>query len=237
MLLLASTVGFATADDAKPAPAAVKEPKYDPTSRYESLTLRGWPLLVNKRLFNDKPELWAKTREVLDQQLFLVERVVPEKSLVKLKTVRLWIEDVEPHHPCMCYHPGKGWLLEHDMNPEKEHGVEVSNAATFLRWTIAQPFMVLHELAHAFHHQFLPEGFENPDVLTTFKAARERKDYDKVLRIGGTREKAYAMSNQQEYFAECSEAFFGTNDFYPYVRSELREHDAAMEALLKRLWE
>ena len=27
------------------------------------------------------------------------------------------------------------------------------------------------------------------------------------------------------YYAETSEAFFGTNDFYPYVRSELRRHD------------
>ena len=25
-----------------------------------------------------------------------------------------------------------------------------------------------------------------------------------------------------EYFAEASEAFFGTNDFYPFVRAELR---------------
>ena len=35
--------------------------------------------------------------------------------------------------------------------------------------------------------------------------------------------------------AECSEAFFGTNDFYPFVRSELKQHDEKMYELLKKL--
>jgi hypothetical protein len=39
-----------------------------------------------------------------------------------------------------------------------------------------------------------------------------------------------------EYFAEATEAFFGTNDFYPFVHSELRRHDEAMFRLLERLW-
>jgi hypothetical protein len=39
-----------------------------------------------------------------------------------------------------------------------------------------------------------------------------------------------------EYFAEATEAYFGTNDFYPYVRSELAAHDPAMFALLGKLW-
>jgi hypothetical protein len=39
-----------------------------------------------------------------------------------------------------------------------------------------------------------------------------------------------------EYFAEASEAYFGTNDFYPFVRTELQRHDPEMYELLKRLW-
>ena len=39
-----------------------------------------------------------------------------------------------------------------------------------------------------------------------------------------------------EYFAEASEAYFGTNDFYPYVRSELAEHDPALFELLGKFW-
>jgi len=40
-----------------------------------------------------------------------------------------------------------------------------------------------------------------------------------------------------EYFAESTEAYFGTNDFYPYVRSELKEHDPNMFNLLGTIWE
>ena len=39
-----------------------------------------------------------------------------------------------------------------------------------------------------------------------------------------------------EYFAEASEAYFGTNDFYPFVRQELEQHDPEMFLLLKKLW-
>jgi len=39
-----------------------------------------------------------------------------------------------------------------------------------------------------------------------------------------------------EYFAESTEAFFGTNDFYPFVRPELREFDPEMFNLLTKLW-
>jgi len=48
--------------------------------------------------------------------------------------------------------------------------------------------------------------------------------------------RAYAMTNPQEYFAECSEAFFSTNDFFPFTRDELARHDPGMFELLKRLW-
>ena len=57
-----------------------------------------------------------------------------------------------------------------------------------------------------------------------------------MLRINGKKVKAYAMENAKEYFAESSEAFFGTNDFYPFVRAELREADPRMYELLQQLW-
>jgi Mlc titration factor MtfA (ptsG expression regulator) len=60
--------------------------------------------------------------------------------------------------------------------------------------------------------------------------------YDSVLRIGGEDDRAYAATDPTEYFAEASEAFFGTNDFYPFVRAELRRHDPGMYALLEKLW-
>ena len=44
------------------------------------------------------------------------------------------------------------------------------------------------------------------------------------------------MTSPQEYFAESTEAFFGTNDFYPFVRPELKEFDPQMYEVVKKAW-
>jgi len=49
-------------------------------------------------------------------------------------------------------------------------------------------------------------------------------------------ERAYAMTNPMEYFAESTEAFFSHNDFFPFDRAELKQHDPGMEHLLIGLW-
>ena len=48
--------------------------------------------------------------------------------------------------------------------------------------------------------------------------------------------KHYAMTDHKEYFAEGTEAFFYRNDFHPFVRAELKEHDPALHALLAGIW-
>ena len=134
----------------------------------------------------------------------------------------------------MCYHVSAEWLKTNGYNPEKAGGVELANAENFLKWTRHQPSMVLHEMAHAYHHRVL--GPDNPELEAALKNAKEKKLYDRVLRYGGTKGRAYAMNNATEYFAESTEAYFGTNDFYPFVRPELEEHDPAMARLVKKLW-
>ena len=209
---------------------------FEPTDRYEVRQVEGWSVLVNKGLLADRPELADRTLTLLKDQLYQITRIVPAESVEALKKVRIWVEEDEPHHACMAYHPDAGWLREHGMNPEKARCVELANARNFLTWTEDQPWMVLHELAHAYHDQALEGGFENAEVRAAYDKAMAAKLYDSVLQIRGKDEKAYATTNPMEYFAEASEAFLGTNDFYPFVRAELRRHDPEMYSLLKKLW-
>lgn len=209
---------------------------YEPTDAYVSTTTQGWRVLVNKGFRQREPQLCEETLLLLQEQLYLIVRNVPASALAKLRQIKIWVEEAEPHHPCMCYHPDPGWLREHDMNPDKARSVELANAKNFLSWVHDQPWMVFHELAHGYHHQFLTDGFENAEVRAAFERARGAKIYDSVLHIRGARQRHYALTNPQEYFAESSEAYFGTNDFYPFVRSELKEIDAEGFNVLKRAW-
>ncbi|NNM31053.1 MAG: metallopeptidase, partial [Akkermansiaceae bacterium] len=40
----------------------------------------------------------------------------------------------------------------------------------------------------------------------------------------------------KEYFAEGTEAWFYRNDFYPFVRAELKEHDPLLYKELREIW-
>jgi len=222
---------------AKPrAPEAAKPfNRYEPTTQYDVRQIEGWRVLVNKGFVEQKPSLCSDTLTLLRFQLYQITRKVPAEGLARLRKITIWVEEAEPHHPCMAYHPNPGWLREHGMNPDKAKCVEVANARNFLAWTLDQPWMVLHELAHGYHDQFLG-GYDNPEILAAFQRAKQAKLYDRVLRVNGTLDRAYAATNPMEYFAETTESFFGTNDFYPFVRSELKQHDPPMHQLLEKLW-
>jgi hypothetical protein len=217
--------------------AAEEKPKrtYDPTERYEVRRMEGWKLLVNKDLLaEDRRELRETTLRILGDQLFQITRVVPEAALAKLREIPIWVELKEGHHPCMCYHPDAKWLREHGMNPDKARCVELADAGNFNAWTRQQPWMVLHELAHGYHHRVL--DFDNAEIQACFEAAVRAKLYDSVLNGRGRKVRHYALNNAKEYFAEMTEAYFGTNDFYPFVRAELQNVDPRMHDLLEKVW-
>ena len=197
--------------------------------------VRGWTVYVNHRLLEDQKELGVRTLELLGVKLYDITRMVPGAAVEKLRCVPIWVEFAHPRHPCMCYHPSRKWLSENAFNPEKAGSVEIANAAAFLEWTHEQPSMVLHELAHGYHHRFLG-GYENPEIAAMYEKAMDRGAYESVLHWDAKRVRAYAANNPQEYFAELTEAWFGANDFYPFVRAEVVQHDPEAARLLEKLW-
>ena len=40
----------------------------------------------------------------------------------------------------------------------------------------------------------------------------------------------------KKFFAEMTESYVGVNDFYPFVRAELQEHDPKTYALMEKIW-
>jgi hypothetical protein len=217
-------------------PGAIRKPNA-PTSAYAIRTMRGWTVRVHRDLLGARSRGAAdgiKAVELLDAHLLQIAHRLPAPAVAELRKVVIWLGVNHGHAPCAEYHPSREFLVEHGYNPAKARCVEIGCAQKFVEWSRIQPSIVLHELAHAYHDQVL--GFDNPEVEAAYAAARASGAYEAVLHADGRKQRHYAMTDAKEYFAELTEAMFGVNDFYPFVRAELAEHDPRGYALLRRLW-
>jgi hypothetical protein len=213
--------------------AAAQINSFDPESAYAPHEIEGWRVLVNQKLLAET-NLCERIMKVLSAQLYQITRVVPAPALAKIRQIPIWVELDDPLFPGMCYHESRDWLESHGVNPAKTDAVELANAKHFLNWSLEQPCMALHELSHGYHHQFLGDDYAG--IRRCYEHARAAGLYESVLRANGHHEHHYGMNNAKEYFAESTEAFFGTNDFYPFVRAELKEYDPKMYALQCEVW-
>ncbi len=198
--------------------------------------VEGWTVQVDPQLLNKHKGEGDRAIKALANHLQRITYIVPEDRLAKLKELPIWLEHKNPELTSMQYHPDRGWLLAHKHDPRLVKHVHIPQARhLFEAHTWAKhPYVILHELAHAYHDQVL--SFDNPRVIEVFDAAKEQGIYEEVLLYTGKKVKHYGLTNHKEYFAESTEAYYGVNDFYPFVRAELNEHDPKMFALLQQIW-
>ncbi|MBE3070238.1 MAG: hypothetical protein IMZ66_08370 [Planctomycetes bacterium] len=235
--ILAAVLAVAAQAGEAPSPpsAPSAKPAYEPTSHYRLQDIEGWPVYVHQRLVEgDRKAIGDETLKLLRSKLLDANRRFPKEALGDLHKVKIWLEADSKDVVAACYHPSRGWLEEHGFNPEKAKSIEIGRPENFLAWEDHQPAMMIHELAHAYHHQVL--GYDQPDIKAAFQRAVEGKSYESVLRFDGRPGRHYALNNDQEYFAETTEAYFATNDFYPFVRAELEQHDPEMVKVLRKVW-
>lgn len=215
----------------------------NPTAaRFQTNSVEGWRVLVNERLPAEDKAATEKALGLLRVQLQEIVRVVPAPAVAKLREVTLWFSpEYAGVKPRAEYHPDAGWLRDNGRDPAMAKGVEFTDVKNFEAETKRMPNFTLHELAHGYHERVLTRGFGNAEVKAAYERAKASKSYDKVERWFGngrpnTKEKAYAMTSPMEYFAETTEALFSRNDFFPFTRAELKQHDPEMAKLLVKLW-
>jgi hypothetical protein len=214
-------------------PAFSQERTFEATSRYKKESIQGFAILINPEVLAHEKEA-AEMRKELHSQLSAIVRVVPDGPMSALRNVWIWVE-WEKKNGAAEFHPSAEWLKQNGYNPQKAGHVELSNVRNFVAWSRdAQPWMLLHEFAHAYHHLVL--GDHHAGIEAAYKHAAEHKLYDSVAYRDGRRQKAYALTNAKEYYAELSEAYFGKNDFYPFTQEELRKHDPIGFQLMLKTW-
>lgn len=207
-----------------------------PEGDYESRTVEGWTVHVGRPLLNEQAALGRDALRLLEVKLYDITRVVPAKACAELRKVPIYLcmQEGTKGAGGAEYHPSAEWLKKNGYNPDKAKAVEIGDAARFLKFSIPQPSVLLHELSHAYHDRVL--GFEHPGIQAAYAAAVEGKKYESVLHINGSKKRHYALTDHKEYFAESCEAWFGTNDFYPFVRAELQEVDPQICEVLAEVW-
>lgn len=206
---------------------------YDPVEQQ----IEGWTVAVDPLLLSqENAEAGRKALAALENHLQRVKYIVSRERVVELQKLRIWVELKNSKLGNMQYHPDKGWLIAHGHDPRLAKHVHIPIAQQLLdrKMWAQHPYVVLHELAHAYHDQVL--SFDQAEIVATYNAAKEKGIYEKVLVHTGKEVRHYGLSNHKEYFAESTEAYFGVNDFYPFVRAELQAHDPTMFALMVKVW-
>ena len=200
---------------------------------YQALWVRGFRVCLAQVLEDTDSALAEQALSALNEDLEQVANSIPASAFTYLKRVTIWVEH-EQDFPGGVYHPSAQWLSNNGYPEEWAKGIQIGNAANYMSWVEQQPAMVLHELAHAWHHQRL--GYNDRDIEAAYAAAMESGIYDEVAYVSGGTAEAYAKTNKQEYFAELTEAWFWRNDFYPFVRDQLIEHDAFGARVVEERW-
>jgi hypothetical protein len=220
-----------------------------PTNADESYTVQGFQILVDKDILDDK----GRTKILLkqfDTALLKISQLVSPTQFAELKKTKLWVslprhrrvkdrvQDVTSRgsQAIAIYRTSKPEeLRRHGHNPDKAKSVEVFNAMLFSRAPAdLQLTIVLHELSHAYHDKVL--GKHNPDIRDAYKKAMDRGRYNVVDERSPYPNKAYATTNDHEYFAELSVAYLTKNDGFPQDRYVLAKVDPIGYSLMQKIW-
>ncbi|MGC4073084.1 MAG: hypothetical protein QM760_11290 [Nibricoccus sp.] len=105
-----------------------------------------------------------------------------------------------------------------------ERSVKITSRIT----SIGKRPVLLHELLHAYHHQKLPDGFQNPAVISFFKKAQSEALY-------GAR--SHMMQNHSEFFACAATTYlYGATAQEPFTREALKKKQPDLFSFLKKLF-
>ena len=237
LMLLACDPPTAAPAPAAPAPKAALATA--PVGYESRATSAGFSIFIHQAVLAHPAEAHA-VLDTVERSLTEAQVLLGETKVARLRGVRIWIEweahDLRERPRGKAeFHRSRSWLESHGFDGAKERSIEINDTRGFIEVARTnQPYALLHELAHAYELVVLAESDRSVDAA--FEAARRSGAYDAVPRVGGPKGRAYALADAREYFAETTEAYFGVNDFYPFVREQLRDVDPIGYALMERIW-
>lgn len=202
-------------------------------------TILGWRVKVSAQFRESQPGATQEALALLTKELAAIAESLPPRRIAQLQGAVFWVDERVPEGEISAkvpvFHPAREWLVQHGLDPAMAGGIEVPNAKVFLESYSWEPWAIMHELAHFYHFNVL--GNDNLVIRRAYEHARAAHLYQSVTRYDGTKQRAYALENEHEYFAELTEAYFGRNDYFPFIREELKAYDPEGYAMVETLWQ
>lgn len=206
---------------------------------YTIKSIEGFTVVVSDETMrqSEQGSFKRKPLDVLAEELKQIDAMMPEKIVRLLRTVPIWAEWDErrsmsngrPGEATAIYLGGhQSSLLARGEHPLKAKSVVIlrTEQVTRLGQDGRSGMLLLHELAHAVHFELLG-GRSNPHITAAYRQALDRELLDKSV---------YASTNEAEFFAEMTVAYFDGLDYHPRTREQLAKHDPITFKLMKSIW-
>ncbi|MDP6538580.1 MAG: metallopeptidase [Planctomycetota bacterium] len=203
---------------------------------HATVEVEGWTVSMDRALVDGvDAAVGAEALATLTGELAEIAATLPRERVEELRRFAIRV-DADHALDRIQYHPDVNWLIEHRHDPALAKTVHIPRARDFveLMRTQSQPWVMLHELAHAWHDAVL--GFDHEPILRAWERAVASKRFESVVHVSGQPRRHYGLTNHMEYFAETSEAYFGKNDYYPFDRAELAEVDPEGLRAVEAAW-
>ncbi|MFT4545768.1 MAG: hypothetical protein ACI9EQ_002248, partial [Bacteroidia bacterium] len=146
---------------------------------YQQQNIQGYNVYVELVALNNHP---TETNEAISFLSTKLEEInnfnLQPQILDSLQAVTIFM-DWNTTTGAAVYHPSAQWLLNNGYIVEKAKCVELSNIVNFVNWSEQnQPFMVMHELTHAYHDRVL--GYGHAAITEAYNSAMTSGIYDLV---------------------------------------------------------
>jgi hypothetical protein len=209
---------------------------WEPVPGYKYREIDGFHLLVNVKVLEEaaKSTDRRKPMEVLEMEMDFLVRLLPPKAVTALRVIPIWVEwDAgrgETAHAVACYHPGNTATQKYSYSSlesaVKANCVEIVNMRALCAEHQGKEHrcVMLHEFTHAVHHHLF--GDNNPVIKAAYDSAMAKGLYSH----------RYASTNDHEYFAELSCAYFSHLNYPPRTREDLKKYDPPGYQVMEKLW-
>lgn len=202
---------------------------------YKALSGFSIPITVEQSLWDSNPTLAQKAAQKLERIINKAKHYFPASARAEISGIRYFI--FLGDESSSGGRKGGQWYFRkgNHVSTRFDDAIIVRSADDYVnRYNDTQATRTaIHELSHAYYYYHRPTLY-HPTKQAFNNANRQRLYYQAKTEGGKSIDKAYALTNQREYFAELAKTYFYNNYHYPFNQQELGEYDPVGHDLIQR---